>query len=193
MEQIRTWVDVFPDNLLPLAQEGDHPGLQRPPRGATWRRTIEEPPQFFVANEFNAIAAANVRHDDLDELFPGHAVLYDPIVSKVLGAATSGYMNDFEALPQEQVSALRLLMQTSEETCSWADDAVEYLVRAGCYRESAEEAADLPQLAAPKRASNDDGNQSVSKRRGRALYANEEFDLFSEGGKAPVGAGKLPM
>ena len=98
-------------------------------------------------------------------------------VSKVLGAATSGYMNDFEALPQEQVSALRLLMQTSEEACSWADDAVEYLVRAGCYRESAEEAADLPQLAAPKRASNDDGNQSVSKRRGRGVTCSFLYDL----------------
>ena len=30
----------------------------------------------------------------------------DPVVSKVLGAATSGLMNDYEALPQEQVSAL---------------------------------------------------------------------------------------
>ena len=49
------------------------------------------------------------------------------------------------------------------------------------------------QLAAPKRASNDGGNQSASKRRGRALYADEPFDMFSEGGKAPVGAGKLPL
>jgi len=46
---------------------------------------------------------------------------------------------------------------------------------------------------APKRASDDSGDRSVSKRRGRALYAKEEFDMFSEGGKAPVGAGKLPM
>ena len=59
--------------------------------------------------------------------------------------------------------------------------------------QTAGSAQDLQQLAAPKRASNDGGGQSVSKRRGRALYAHEEFDLFSEGGKAPVGAGKLPM
>ena len=59
--------------------------------------------------------------------------------------------------------------------------------------QTAGSAHDLQQLAAPKRASNDGGGQSVSKRRGRALYAHEEFDLFSEGGKAPVGAGKLPM
>ena len=59
--------------------------------------------------------------------------------------------------------------------------------------QTAGSAQDLQQLAAPKRASNDGGAQSVSKRRGRALYAHEEFDLFSEGGKAPVGAGKLPM
>ena len=59
--------------------------------------------------------------------------------------------------------------------------------------QTAGSAQDLQQLAAPKRASNDGGGQSVSKRRGRALYAHEEFDRFSEGGKAPVGAGKLPM
>ena len=59
--------------------------------------------------------------------------------------------------------------------------------------QTAGSAHDLQQLAAPKRASNDGGGQSVSKRRGRALYAHEEFDLFSVGGKAPVGAGKLPM
>ena len=59
--------------------------------------------------------------------------------------------------------------------------------------QTAGSAQDLQQLAAPKRASNDGGGQSVSKRRGRALYAHEEFDLFSEGGKAPVGAGKLDM
>ena len=59
--------------------------------------------------------------------------------------------------------------------------------------QTAGSAHDLQQLAAPKRASNDGGGQSVSKRRGRALYTHEEFDLFSEGGKAPVGAGKLPM
>jgi hypothetical protein len=57
--------------------------------------------------------------------------------------------------------------------------------------------ADFPppktEVDAPKRASDDSGNQSVSKRRGRALYADEPFDMFSEGGKAPVGAGKLPM
>jgi len=52
---------------------------------------------------------------------------------------------------------------------------------------------DPKQLAAPKRASNDGGGSSVSKRRGRALYADEPFDMFSEGGKAPVGAGKLPL
>ena len=46
---------------------------------------------------------------------------------------------------------------------------------------------------APKRASDGGGDQSASKRRGRALYANEALDLFYEGGKAPVGAGKLPM
>ena len=50
------------------------------------------------------------------------------------------------------------------------------------------------EVDAPKRASDDSGDKSVSKRRGRALYAaNEEFDIFSEGGKAPVGAGKLPI
>ena len=59
--------------------------------------------------------------------------------------------------------------------------------------QTAGSAHDLQQLAARKRASNDGGGQSVSKRRGRALYTHEEFDLFSEGGKAPVGAGKLPM
>ena len=48
--------------------ESDNLGFMRPPRGATWRRTIADPPQFFVCNEFNAIAAANVRHDDLDDL-----------------------------------------------------------------------------------------------------------------------------
>ena len=110
MEEAPRWADVFPDGLLPLEQESDNPFLLRPPRGATWRRTNSDPPQFFIANEFNAIAAANVRRDDLDELFPGHAELFDSVVSKVLGAANSGYMNDYEALPQEQVSALRLLM-----------------------------------------------------------------------------------
>ena len=193
MEEAPRWVDVFPDGLLPLEQESDNPFLLRPPRGATWRRTNSDPPQFFIANEFNAIAAANVRRDDLDELFPGHAELFDSVVSKVLGAANSGYMNDYEALPQEQVSALRLLMQTSKELCSWADDAVEYLIQSGCYTEAAEEAADLQELAAPKRASVDGGDQSASKKRGRPLYADQEFDLFSEGGKAPVGAGKLPL
>ena len=49
------------------------------------------------------------------------------------------------------------------------------------------------EVDAPKRASDDSGDQSASKRRGRALYADEEFDIFSEGGKAPVGAGKLPL
>ena len=45
----------------------------------------------------------------------------------------------------------------------------------------------------PERACDNGGDQSEKKRRGRALYDDEEFDLFSEGGKAPVGAGKLPM
>ena len=47
-------------------------------------------------------------------------------------------MNDYEPLPQEQVSALRLLMQTSKEHCSWAADAVDYLGQAGCYTEDTE-------------------------------------------------------
>jgi hypothetical protein len=63
--------------------------------------------------------------------------------------------------------------------------------------EEAAGSADFPppkiEADALKRASDGGGDQSVSKRRGRALYADEPFDMFSEGGKAPVGAGKLPM
>ena len=177
--------------LLPLP-DGDPIFGKCPIHWASWRKNAAG--ACFLATDFSAIPADKVPKDDLDDLFPGHEDFFPQVVSKVLQAASgAGVMNHYEALPQEQVSALRLLMQASKETCSWAAEAVDYLVQTGCYTEAAEEAADLQQQAAPKRASIDSGDQSASKKRGRPLYADEEFDLFSEGGKAPVGAGKLPV
>ena len=126
------WVDAFPVGLLPPTQPNNRLGVL-PPRRACWRRTIATPVRFFLCDESNAIPADKVQKEDIEALFPKHAELFDSVVALVLGAAASGFMNDLEALPQEQVKALRLLMQSTPAQCSWAADAVEFLISAGCY------------------------------------------------------------
>jgi len=70
---------------------------------------------------------------DMGELFPRHAEIFPHVVTKVLKAAASGMMNDYQATASEQVSSVRLLMQCSPGQCSWAADAVKYLLEAGSY------------------------------------------------------------
>ena len=70
---------------------------------------------------------------DTEQMFPRQLEIFDPVVTKVLNAAASGMMNDYQATASEQVHAQRLLMQCSPEQCSWAADAVEYLLEAGSY------------------------------------------------------------
>jgi len=104
-----------------------------PPRRAQWRRTLAEPARWYLADESDAIPEEEVDVADMDEMFPRHAELFHPVVAKVLNAAASGIMNDHQAHASEQVNALRLLMQCSLEKCSWAADAVNYLLEAGCF------------------------------------------------------------
>lgn len=104
-----------------------------PPRRLFWRRTWATPERTFLCDGSNAIPADKVQKDDIEDLFPRHAQLFDPVVALVLGAAASGFMNDFEAIAQEQVKALRLLLKSTPAQCSWAEDAVEFLINAGCY------------------------------------------------------------
>jgi len=257
----RAWVDAYPVGLLPPTQPNIRLGVL-PPRRAFWRRTIAAPVRTYLCDESNAIPADKVQKDNIEALFPGHAELFDPVVAQVLGAAASGFMNDWEALPQEQVKALRLLMQSTPAQCSWAADAVEFLISAGCY---ADDSLTLPcvvevlkntecdkalvqklltrtnvdkvlskhgiprapsrttirehlhriapsdlkymyGLGAPaeagpssrtrgrKRTADDDGSGTDDEADKQVdLYEQEEYDLFHDGGKAPVGQGKLMM
>ena len=123
------WVAEYPKMLPP--PRGDPRFGILPPRRAFWRRTAGG--DYFLADELNAIPADRVQKDDLEQLFPGHAELFTDVVTTVLRAASSGCMNDWEAVASEQVAALRLLIDCSPAECSWAADAVEYLVQAGCY------------------------------------------------------------
>ena len=93
--------------LLPPLQGGARYGVL-PPRPASWRRTANG--AFFLANDVNAIPAAKVEMANIDELFPGHAEIFGEPVSSVLNAASSGFINDWEAHSSEQVFALRALM-----------------------------------------------------------------------------------
>jgi hypothetical protein len=127
------WVDSYPA-LLPVPTRGQF--TLRPVRGAQWRRTATG--EFFVADDDNAIPAADVQMEDVNVLFPGHADLFPPVVATVLAAAASGFMNDYEALPQEQVDALRLLIACPRGVCPWASDAVDFLINADCYADDTE-------------------------------------------------------
>jgi hypothetical protein len=60
-----------------------------------------------------------------------HAQLLQTVVTTVLNAAASGFMTRDQAHASEQVNAVRLLTQCSPEQCSWAADAVGYLLEAG--------------------------------------------------------------
>ena len=118
--------------LLPKPK-GNNPRLGvRPPRRAWWLREVVTD-ALFLADGSNAIAEADVEKDDIEHLFPGHAAMFgEPLVS-VLKAASSGYMNDEEAMPSEQTAALRALLACPDGTCEWAQEAIDYLLAAGCY------------------------------------------------------------
>ena len=132
MEEEAPWCATFPVGLLAPPQANPRLGVL-PPQGAVWRRTRTEPVLFYLCDKSNAIPANKVQKEDMEARFPGRAELFDPVVAQVLDAAASGFMNHFEVLPQDQVKALRLLMNNSHAHCSWAADAVEHLLEAGCY------------------------------------------------------------
>ena len=105
-----------------------------PPRRADWkRRTLDEIVHFYLTNGYVDIPEEEVEMGDMEHWFPRHAEDFPPVVTKVLYAAASGFMNDYQATASEQVRAQRLLMQCSPEQCSWAADAVWYLLDAGSY------------------------------------------------------------
>ena len=243
--------------LLPPLQGGERYGVM-PPRFASWRRTADG--AFFLANDVNAIPAAKVEMANIDELFPGHAEIFGEAVSGVLYAASSGFINDWEAHSSEQVFALRAMMLSPHSKCEWAADALKYLLDAGCFADDNSstpcviEELKMPRpdkeliavllartnidrvlrghglhgappettirehlmrtarddmeyvygldLVVPVRTSppdqgkrrreegdgtDDEGDKQVD------LYKGSEYDFCAEDGKAPVGAGKLPL
>lgn len=121
----------YPELLPP--PRGDTKVGAVPPRRADWCRTIAEPGRCYLADESVAIPESEVVMADMEQTFPRHTEILGTAVTKVLNAAASGTMNDYQATASEQVHALRLLMQCSPLQCSWAADAVMYLLEAGSY------------------------------------------------------------
>jgi len=177
------WVALYPV-LEPLPSVD--PSCGEPPfRRLVWRKSLQG--DFFLADGSSAIPAAEVDQDDdagIELMFPLSKELYSEEVTLVLRAASSGYMNHYAAPAHVQVRVLRTLMDSPPDFCSWAAEAVEYLKEAGCYAG----------VANVKRSSDEGGPSSASKRRARSVYEGvQEFDLFAEDGKGPVGAGKLDL
>ena len=187
------WVALYPV-LEPLPSVD--PSCGEPPfRRLVWRKSLQG--DFFLADGSSAIPAAEVDQDDdagIELMFPLSKELYSEEVTLVLRAASSGYMNHYAAPAHVQVRVLRTLMDSPPDFCSWAAEAVEYLKEAGCYAGVANVKRSSDEGGPSKRSSDEGGPSSASKRRARSVYEGvQEFDMFAEDGKGPVGAGKLDL
>jgi hypothetical protein len=119
---------AYPEFLPP---PDDDPLFEKQFTRLSWRRTAGG--EYYLADGSSAIAADRVEQGGMDHLFPRHAELFPEVVTTVLRAASSGFMNHYEAAASDQVRALCHLMASPPAYCSWAADAVEYLKEAGCY------------------------------------------------------------